>query len=366
MFEPLESRNLTALDPLPAPGEMKTRLPASEAAAATVWRTRAALRSQLHGEEPRRLVVIVGPCSIHDPDAALEYAARLATSAARLDDALLVVMRTYFEKPRTTLGWKGLINDPQIDGSCDLRHGLEIARKLLLDVNAMGLPCASELLDPLTPHYIADLLAWVAIGARTAGSQTHREMASGLSAPVGFKNGIDGGLQVALDGMLTAAQPHTLFGLNEQGSGAVLKTRGNADVHLVLRGGDGCPNHHAASVGEAARATQALGCPRGVLVDCSHGNSSKDPTRQAGVCREVISQLPSQPSLLGIMLESHLFPGRQDWQSADGRRYGVSITDACMGWNETHSLLEEAALAVRRGRENRPMHGETPEAPRAA
>jgi len=366
MPEPLENRNLVALTPLPAPSLLKGRKPVRDAEAATVRRARAALHGLLRGEEPPRLVVIVGPCSIHDPQAALDYASKLAGCAAELDDALLVVMRTYFEKPRTTVGWKGLINDPRLDGSCAVEQGLETARQLLLDINSLGLPCASELLDPITPQYIADLLSWVAIGARTAASQTHREMASGLSAPVGFKNGTDGGLQVALDGMLAAAQPHAFLGLDESGSGAVVKTRGNADVHLVLRGGGGRSNHHASCVAEAVQATQALDCPRGVLVDCSHGNSGKDHTRQASVCREVLAQLPDQPGLLGVMLESHLLPGHQHWQSPDGLRYGVSITDACMGWEETRTLLQEAALAVRRGRGERPIRAQTPRAPRAA
>jgi 3-deoxy-7-phosphoheptulonate synthase len=258
-------------------------------------------------------------------------------------------MRTYFEKPRTTVGWKGLINDPRLDGSCDIAHGLTLARRILLRLNELRLPCASELLDPVTPQYLADLLSWAAIGARTTESQTHREMASGLSMPVGFKNGTDGSLEGAANALISAAHPHGFLGIDAAGVAALVRTRGNRDGHLVLRGGGGRPNHDPASVADAARRTRALGIERGVLVDCSHDNSGKDPRRQGEVCRAVLAQVAAgSASLLGVMLESHLRPGRQEWGSGASLAYGVSITDACIGWEETEALLRELAEGVRK------------------
>jgi 3-deoxy-7-phosphoheptulonate synthase len=295
--------------------------------------------------------MIVGPCSIHDPGAALEYAGRLARVAAATADALLILMRAYFEKPRTTVGWKGLINDPLLDGSCDLAAGIESARRVLLDVNHLGLPCATEMLDPLAPPYLADLVSWAAIGARTSASQTHREMASGLSIPVGFKNGTDGGLAQAANAVISARHPHTFIGIDPGGVTALVRTRGNPDGHIVLRGGEGGPNYAAEHVARAA-ALAALaggGARRPVLVDCSHDNSQKDPARQAAVCRTVLDQFcAGQGAILGMMLESHLLPGRQAWAPGAPLRHGVSITDACIGWEETEALLFEVAAAVRR------------------
>jgi 3-deoxy-7-phosphoheptulonate synthase len=348
MQEPLENRNLVSLSPLVAPGEVKAALPPSPAAARTVRAARAAIRDLLHGRDRRRLLAVVGPCSIHDEDAALEYAGRLRALAAETGDALLVVMRAYFEKPRTTVGWKGLINDPALDGSCDIPHGLRLARRILLRIAELGVPCASEVLDPVLPQYLADLVAWAAIGARTTESQTHRELASGLSMPVGFKNGTDGNLETAANALVSAAHPHHFLGVDERGAAAVVRTRGNRDGHLVLRGGGGRANHDPASVAAAARLAEARGIARGVLVDCSHDNSGRDPARQAGVLRSVLGQWAGgQRALLGVMLESHLQPGRQDWGEGTPLRYGVSITDACIGWEETAALLEEAADAVR-------------------
>jgi 3-deoxy-7-phosphoheptulonate synthase len=306
------------------------------------------VRDVLHGRDPDRLVVIVGPCSLHDADAAREYADRLAPLAAAHADALVVVMRTSFEKPRTTVGWKGLVNDPHLDGSCDVEAGLQLARRLLLEINGRGLPCASELLDPVTPQYIGDLVAWAAIGARTTESQTHREMASGLSMPVGFKNGTDGSLASAVNAMISAASPHSFLGISAEGMTAVIKTSGNPDRHLVLRGGGGGPNHGAEHVARAARLAAAEGAPRGVMIDCSHDNSGKDHRRQGGVCREVLAQVRAgQRAILGLMLESNLAEGRQDWVPGAPLRHGVSITDACIGWPETEALLGEIADAVR-------------------
>jgi 3-deoxy-7-phosphoheptulonate synthase len=255
-------------------------------------------------------------------------------------------MRTYFEKPRTTVGWKGLINDPHLDGSCDVGAGLEIARRLLRDVNEAGVPCASEVLDPFTPQFVADLMSWVAVGARTSESQTHRQLASGLSMPVGFKNPTDGSIEIAHHAMLAAQEPHSFLGITVDGGSAVVSTRGNPDVHLVLRGGRSGPNYDATSVGRAAALAESIARP--ILVDCSHENSGKDHTRQPAVCREVIGQLRrGSGPLMGLMLESNLQAGRQSWSQGATLRHGVSITDACLGWEETADLLHEIAEAVK-------------------
>ena len=349
MDEPLDDRNLESLTPLTPPREIKRALPAGAKAAATVRTARAAVRDLLHGRDRARLLAVVGPCSIHDEAAAFDYAQRLRPVAKETADALLVVMRTYFEKPRTTIGWKGLINDPHLDGSCDIPHGLSLARRILLRINELGLPCASEVLDPVTPQYLADLLSWAAIGARTTESQTHRELASGLSMPVGFKNGTDGSLETAGNALVSAGHPHVFLGIDAAGASALVRTRGNPDVHVVLRGGGGRPNHDAANVAAAARLAAARGVARGVLVDCSHDNSGRDPSRQAAVCRAAVAQWEAgQNALLGFMLESHLHAGRQDWRADAAPRYGVSITDPCIGFEETEALLREAAARVRR------------------
>jgi 3-deoxy-7-phosphoheptulonate synthase len=348
MDEPLEDRNLVSLSPLVPPRAVKSELPATPRAAATVQRVRAQVRDLLHGRDRRRLLVVVGPCSLHDEAAALEYAERLRLLARETDDALLVVMRSYFEKPRTALGWKGLINDPHLDGSCDIPHGLRLARRILLELNELGVPCATEILDPVTPQYLADLLSWAAIGARTTESQTHRELASGLSMPVGFKNGTDGSLAAAANALVSAAHPHHFLGIDASGATAVVRTRGNADGHLVLRGGSAGPNYDPDSVAEAAALAASQGLARGVLVDCSHDNSGKDPTRQGEVCRATLAQwCGGRDALLGVMLESHLHPGRQDWAGGAPLAYGVSLTDACIGFEETERLLGELAAGVR-------------------
>jgi len=346
MLEQLENQNLSEVLPLIPPKQAKAMLPVSAAAAEVVLRTRRAIRDVLHGRDRRRLVVIVGPCSLHDPEAALDYAERLRRATTGTEAELIVLMRAYFEKPRTTVGWKGLINDPRLDGSCEVAEGLVLARRLLLRINELGLPCATEVLDPVSPQYTADLLSWAAIGARTTESQTHRELASGLSMPVGFKNGTDGSLQIALDAMVSASHPHSFLGINADGLTAVIKTRGNPDRHLVLRGGGGSPNYGAAEVARAVRAVP--GIARGVLVDCSHDNSGKDHTRQGQVCREVLGQLRGgQNALMGLLIESNLRPGRQSWGEGKPLEYGVSITDACIGWEETETLLREITETVR-------------------
>jgi 3-deoxy-7-phosphoheptulonate synthase len=256
-------------------------------------------------------------------------------------------MRTYFEKPRTTVGWKGMINDPHLDGACNISEGLHLARALLLKINALGVPCASEMLDPITPQYIADLVSWAAIGARTTESQTHREMASGLSMPVGFKNGTDGGMQVALNAMISARHEHSFLGINADGVTAVIKTRGNPDRHIVLRGGGGETNFSPEHIARAAEIVHEEAIARPVMVDCSHGNADKDHTRQSAACREVLRQVRGgQRKIMGLMLESNLEAGKQAWKEGVNLKYGVSITDACIGWDETAKLLHEAAEAV--------------------
>ncbi|BFU93706.1 MAG: 3-deoxy-D-arabino-heptulosonate-7-phosphate synthase, tyrosine-repressible [Nitrospira sp.] len=347
MNRPLDNQHVIEIKALPSPRAIKTKLPISDQAAALVVETREAIRRILHGTDRDRLVVIVGPCSIHDPDAAYEYADRLKLTVDALRDRLLIVMRTYFEKPRTTVGWKGLINDPHLDGTCDIATGMELARTILLEINRRGLPCATELLDPISPQYIADLISWTAIGARTTESQTHREMASGVSMPVGFKNGTEGSLQVAVNAMISARTPHHFVGINADGQTSIIKTLGNPDRHIVLRGGGGKTNYDAEHVGKAEAAVAGEGIARPIMIDCSHDNSSKDHRRQALVAREVVRQFQEgRSSIMGLMLESNLFPGKQTWQEGKALAHGVSITDACLGWEETEQLLAELADAI--------------------
>ncbi len=330
---------------LPSPAVLRQRLPLSPALAERVQADRAAIRALLDGHDPR-LLVVVGPCSLHDPASALEYAARLAELAAQVDDQLLLVMRAYVEKPRTTVGWKGLVYDPHLDGSGDMSEGLRLSRRLMLDILELGLPVASELLQPLAAGYFDDLLGWAAIGARTCESQIHRELVSGLDLPVGFKNGTDGSLGIACDAMRSAAHAHRHFGIDALGHPALLQTCGNPDTHLVLRGGHGGPNHDAASVAGARQALERQGIAARILVDCSHANSGKDPSCQPAVMDSVLEQrLAGDTSLRGVMLESHLFDGCQPLSGA--LRYGVSVTDGCLGWASTEALLLTAAQRLR-------------------
>ena len=350
MPDKIENSNVLEATPLIAPRQLKANLPISDNVTRVVLNTRQAIRDIIHGRDTQRLLMVVGPCSIHDIEAGYDYAQKLAAVAKAVENELVIVMRTYFEKPRTTVGWKGLINDPHLDGRCDIETGLGIARKLMLRINELGLPCASELLDPVTPQYTADLISWAAIGARTTESQTHREMASGLSMPVGFKNGTDGGLDVALNAMISASHPHSFLGINPDGITSVIKTAGNPDRHIVLRGGGGKTNYSPEDIARAADKVLAMGIKRPVMVDCSHGNTNKDYTLQATVCREVVKQVKAgQKAVMGVMMESNLKPGKQSWKE-DGSlklEYGISITDACIGWEETKSLLLDAADAVR-------------------
>jgi 3-deoxy-7-phosphoheptulonate synthase len=349
----IEDVNVTAVVDLRSPREIKTKLPLSDVAARTVLSARRGLRDILAGRDRERLAIVVGPCSIHDPEAALEYAAKLREEAVRHEASLLIVMRTYFEKPRTTIGWKGFINDPDLDGSCDIDRGLEAARRLLLDVNGLGLPCGTEFLDPVIPQYIGDAIAWAAIGARTTESQTHREMASGLSMPIGFKNGMNCNLDVALQAMVSAGHPHAFLGIDPEGAAAVVRTRGNPDRHVVLRGGGGRTNYGAEDVRQAADLACEAGIVRPVMVDCSHGNSSKDHRRQSLVARDVTSTFRGgETRVMGLLIESNLDEGRQDWNAGELRR-GVSITDACIGWEETAALLDELAADGRKSRRHR-------------
>lgn len=344
--EVLEDVNVSAILDLRSPRQIKQLLPLPERASETVLRARRELRDILHGRDRERVAVVVGPCSIHDPGAALEYAERLRAASGPLRDRLVVVMRTYFEKPRTTVGWKGLVNDPDLDGSCDIDRGLELARRILIDINALGVPCGTEVLDPVTPQYLGDAVSWAAIGARTTESQTHREMASGLSMPIGFKNGTDGGLDIALHAMISAGHPHAFLGIGPDGVAAVVRTRGNPDRHVVLRGGGGRINYGAGEIAAAAERVAGEGVARPIMVDCSHGNSAKDFRRQGAVARDVLSSFQGgERRLMGVLIESNLAEGRQDW-TCDSLRHGVSITDACIGWEETAALLEELAGAA--------------------
>jgi len=341
-----ENLNVVAQQALLSPSALHDAVPASEAASRTVGNARNTVANILKGQD-KRLLVVVGPCSIHDIAAAMDYAHKLKALAEELKDQLVVVMRVYFEKPRTTVGWKGLINDPRMDDSFHIEDGLQIARKLLVDLNDMGLPCGTEALDPITPQYLGDLIAWSAIGARTTESQTHREMASGLSSPVGFKNGTDGSLEVALNAMLSAAQPHVFLGINGDGQVALTQTRGNAYGHLILRGG-AQPNYDSVAVAEAENALAKAKLPANIVVDCSHGNSRKNHALQSLVLKDVVSQIvEGNQSIKGVMLESNLFEGNQKLGNPAELRYGVSITDACLGWDTTASNLREAAQRLR-------------------
>ncbi|WP_262138083.1 3-deoxy-7-phosphoheptulonate synthase [Pseudomonas sp. Marseille-Q5117] len=340
----LDSANEALTLRLPSSLQLKQQLPLSHSLHQQVNAHRQAVRAILDGEDPR-LLVIVGPCSIHDPQSAIEYASKLARLAEDVSGEMLLVMRAYVEKPRTTIGWKGLAYDPHLDGTDDMAAGLTLSRELMLEMIQLGLPVATELLQPMAANYFDDLLSWVAIGARTTESQIHREMASGLNMPVGFKNGTDGGAAVAVDAMRSAAHPHRHFGVDSQGHPAIVQTAGNADTHIVLRGGHQGPNYDATSVANISAELSRLKIPSRIMVDCSHANSGKDPLRQPAVFNDVLEQrLRGNHSLIGMMLESHLFEGGQPRRSA--RRDGVSITDGCLGFDATERLLTDAARRV--------------------
>ena len=344
----IENLNVLGMDEMPSPDAVKDRLPIDARATATVLAGRAALRAILDRHD-HRLFVVVGPCSIHDPKAALEYAGRLKALAQEVADTLVLVMRVYFEKPRTSSGWKGFINDPQMDDSFRIGEGMMRARELLLEFARMGLPSGSEALDPLSPQYLADLISWYAIGARTTESQTHREMASGLSTPVGFKNGTDGSLDVALNAMKAAANPHSFLGINQSGRTSIVRTRGNRYGHLVLRGGGGRPNYDTVSVRLAENALAKAGLPNNIVTDCSHANSLKDHAFQALVMADSVHQIKEgNASIVGLMLESNLAAGSQPIpKDLAGLRYGVSVTDDCIDWDTTADIIRRARSELR-------------------
>jgi len=337
---PLTNVRVREMRRLISPRCLRAQLPITDTAAGTVAASRQAVTRIIRGEDSR-LLLVVGPCSIHDAKSALEYAQRLGALRNELSSKFEVVMRVYFEKPRTTLGWKGLISDPHLDGTEDLEHGLITARKLLIDILSMGLPAATEFLDPVVPQYIADLVSWAAIGARTTESQTHRMMASGLSMPVGFKNSTDGSLQVAIDAMAAAMSPHSFLGLDEDGVLSIVRTTGNPSGHVVLRGGRLQPNYDPESIRQAEAALAKAKLPPVLMVDCSHANSGKQPARQEDVWRSLIEQkLAGTKSIMSAMIESHLFEGAQPIpKNLTELRYGVSITDPCMGWETTERIL---------------------------
>jgi 3-deoxy-7-phosphoheptulonate synthase len=337
--DPVENLRVRGVTRLITPTQIKEQLPASETALQTVVAGRAAARRILQREDSR-LLVVVGPCSIHDTVAALDYAGRLAELRRELADRYEIVMRVYFEKPRTTVGWKGLINDPFLDDSCDMAHGLATARKLLLDIADLGLPAATEFLDPIIPQYIADLVSWSAIGARTTESQTHRELASGLSMPVGFKNGTDGSVQTAIDAMKSSRAPHSFLGIDQDGSTSIVKTTGNPHCHVVLRGGRDGANYEPQHVAAAAETLRKAGLRDSIMIDCSHANSAKDPSRQHLVWESVLAQRASGGSeIIGAMIESNIHFGAQPSSDLKQLKYGVSITDACLDWETTAALL---------------------------
>ena len=344
---PTSDLHVVETRPLVAPVILQSDLPLTERATHTVQATRQRIKRILSGED-QRLLVIVGPCSVHDLGAAEEYAGALVQIRERLQAKLEIVMRVYFEKPRTTIGWKGLINDPHLDGSYDINTGLRKARGLLLYLAERGLHAATELLDPVVPQYIADLISWTAIGARTTESQTHREMASGLSMPIGYKNGTDGSVTIAINAMEAASRPHHFLGINRQGHAAIVSTTGNPDGHLVLRGGGSGTNYHPEAIAAAAEALQKADLPHRVMVDCSHGNSNKDYRRQAEVLEAVASQVQQGgTAVMGVMLESHLVAGSQKIPADLSQlTYGQSITDACIDLDTTEALLEKLAAAV--------------------
>ena len=351
--ERLENLNIESHQVLVTPEELKARLPATETVRESVQAAREAVRDILDRRD-HRLLVVVGPCSIHDVEAAREYAGRLRALADVIGDSLLLVMRAYFEKPRTTVGWKGLINDPYLDDTFRIDDGLTLARRLLLDIAATGLPLSTEALDPITPQYLQDLIAWSAIGARTTESQTHREMASGLSCAVGFKNGTDGSLDVAINALQSVASPHRFLGINPAGQVSVLHTRGNRYGHLVLRGGTAGPNFDAPSIAACEQALARLRGHANIMVDCSHANSGKDHRRQPEVARAVRDQiLAGNDSIMGLMIESHLHGGNQPLGNPASLRFGVSITDACIDWETTESLLVELAETLNTGLKQR-------------
>jgi 3-deoxy-7-phosphoheptulonate synthase len=350
MFHRTDDLRIKATEVVIPPAVLEQELPETEIASTTVYNARKEIVEILRGKD-HRLLVVVGPCSIHDTKAAREYARLLKSAIAELSHELLIVMRVYFEKPRTTVGWKGLLNDPHLDNSFNINDGLRLARHLLLDLGEMGVPAGIEFLDTFTPQYVTGLVSWGAIGARTTESQVHRQLVSGISCPVGFKNGTSGNVQIAIEAVLSAAQPHTFLGHTKEGRSAIFATTGNKDCHVILRGGRNTVNYKADTVAQVCQQLEAAGLPPRVMIDCSHANSNKDYTRQAIVCRDVAQQIANDGGhILGVMLESNLVAGAQKLVAGQPLVYGQSITDACIGWDETLLLLRELAAAVRSAR----------------
>ena len=344
----VEDLNIVSQEVLITPSALKSELPVSEEAAEIVTSGRQTVRSIIDRTDPR-LIVVIGPCSIHDPKAAIDYAHRLKALADKVSDTLYIVMRVYFEKPRTTTGWKGLINDPQMNDSFRIHDGLHIGRKLLIDIAELGLPAATEALDPISPQYLQDLISWSAIGARTTESQTHREMASGLSSAVGFKNGTDGSLTVAINALQSTSSPHRFLGINRDGEVAITTTKGNAYGHVVLRGGNGKPNYDSVSVAMCEKQLEAAGVSSNIMIDCSHANSNKDHNLQPLVMDNIANQiLEGNKSIIGVMIESNIGAGNQKIPpNLEDLQYGVSVTDACVDWETTETMLLSAAEKIR-------------------
>jgi 3-deoxy-7-phosphoheptulonate synthase len=342
---PTQDLRIREINNVVLPTQLHEEFPANEISQKVTFDARTGVHDILHGKDDR-LVVIVGPCSIHDPDAAIDYATRLHGMIEQYNDRLLIIMRVYFEKPRTTVGWKGLINDPELDGSFQINKGLRLARGLLLKLTTMGVPTATEFLDLITPQYVTDLVSWGAIGARTTESQVHRELASGLSCPVGFKNSTDGGLNNAIDAIRAASQPHHFLSMTMDGRSGIFSTTGNEDCHIILRGG-AAPNYDSEHIRQAVEKLESYSLPANVMVDCSHANSMKQPERQVRVAEDVAKQVAEgNRHIIGVMLESHIHAGRQDVVTGQPLRYGVSITDACIGWDDTEQALSRLADAV--------------------
>ena len=342
----LDNVNIDNQEILINPEELKRQLPATEEVKRGISQNREIVRSIIDGTD-KRLLLVVGPCSIHNPREAIDYAERLKALSESLNDKLFIVMRAYFEKPRSTVGWKGLINDPHLDDSFKIAEGLAMARKLLLEISTLGLPLANEALDPITPQYLQELFSWTAIGARTSESQTHREMASGLSCPVGFKNGTDGSLDVALNALQSVKSPHRFLGISPDGKVSIVTTKGNAHAHVVLRGGTNGPNYYPENIAVCEEELESIGATQAIMVDCSHANSNKDHTKQGSVLEAVAEQISlGNKSIRGVMLESNLNPGNQKVDSSQELQYGVSITDACIGWEETERLLRDFHKAL--------------------
>lgn len=344
----VDNVNVESQEILITPAQLKQVLPASEQVQQVIAESRTVIKNILDKKD-HRMFVVIGPCSIHDPEAAMDYARRLKTLADKVSDTIYIVMRVYFEKPRTTVGWKGLINDPHLDDTFDVEEGLHIGRKLLLDIASLGLPTSTEALDPISPQYMQDLITWSAIGARTTESQTHREMASGLSSPVGFKNGTDGGLTVAINALQSVSSPHSFLGINGEGQVAVIRTTGNQYGHLVLRGGSNGPNYDSVNIKLAEEALEKAGLSSNIMVDCSHANSSKDPARQPLVVEDIASQIASgNKSITSLMIESNIGWGNQKMPNGkEGLEYGVSVTDACIDWDATEKCILELAESVK-------------------